>query len=1075
MAEKIKVFTIEIQGISKEAEEINKLNASLDRLNQERKELSKQSKTAIGLTDQQAKRYRTLGTEIEAARQKRNKLNQTERTSIQLAQSQVGSIDRMRLENKKLRQQMGQLNLTTKDGQAQFKKLNVQYQKNLQSIRNYDRQLSGSSTLVGEYEKGFTAAFRKIALSVFAVVTAIRTLTRAVQNTTKDFADFETGQTNVQTLLDEFDDTLSRKSIALVKQYGLEINDMNKALFDAVSAGVPVAESVDFLAEATQLAVGGVTDLSTAVDGITSVLNGYNLKTEEAGRVAAAFFSAQKFGKTTVAELAQEVGTVVPVANMLNVTYQELLTTYAELTKQGIRTNEASTAIKGTMTALLKPSSEAKKVFDDLGIAYGAANVKQVGFFNILQQISEAVEEGTVGLAEIIPNVRALTGVGALGTRQLKEYHEFLKVVNEDYGEGSSLARAFNLQQQTLTQTTNRIKGAFRAARISLGEYLEPAVRWFGDLIAPVKEVSDSLIDQQVELQNLGVELDNNWEKEEDRRKVLDEINKQYPALLTGMNLETASLEQIKSRLREANEEYLKRIVLQQAQEDIDKEGRKVAKKKNKELEKEIELRRQIAIAASKMGILVADLPEGLNEQAAAIDKAAREAGRYDEVVSGMDGTIKGFLSGDNLATAFSKYQGATEGTYGAMQILNMVQSEANEKAKLLFGVTTDTTEALTKEQQILADLTSGLITFEEAQKRLINLTRTTTTPTEGGTVTTPTGGESKPAGPSQKEIDRAAKVEAERLKLTRRRVDAEIALEEDKYQKIFLMEQTDFERTVEDLERMKQVYPELESEINQLIEAEEARHNAEMVRLAGEAQEEITAKNKTEADKRKAEAEAERQAVLTSYQGYFTAAAGLVEAFTNVFAAAKAKELSAVGDNAEKREAIEKKYAKREQVTSIAKALIGTALAVINALQTQPFLPMGPIMAVIAGAAGLAQIGIIRRQRFADSGVVQPGSEISGLRGKDNTLVMAHPGEVFLNKKHQALLGGANTFRRIGVPGFEKSGIVPPIPNLMGAETDAMVTGIGGLMQTIRVVNYIQEMHEAEDDLKLVNESAEL
>ncbi|GIZ08379.1 hypothetical protein [Flavobacterium sp. UMI-01] len=48
------------------------------------------------------------------------------------------------------------------------------------------------------------------------------------------------------------------------------------------------------------------------------------------------------------------------------------------------------------------------------------------------------------------------------------------------------------------------------------------------------------------------------------------------------------------------------------------------------------------------------------------------------------------------------------------------------------------------------------------------------------------------------------------------------------------------------------------------------------------------------------------------------------------------------------------------EKASALAQASIMAALAVLNALNTKPFLPMGPIMATVAGALGAVQIGAI-------------------------------------------------------------------------------------------------------------------
>lgn len=95
---------------------------------------------------------------------------------------------------------------------------------------------------------------------------------------------------------------------------------------------------------------------------------------------------------------------------------------------------------------------------------------------------------------------------------------------------------------------------------------------------------------------------------------------------------------------------------------------------------------------------------------------------------------------------------------------------------------------------------------------------------------------------------------------------------------------------------------------------------------------------------------------------------------FTNAMASLiesqKQRELSAVGQSIKKREAIEKKYFEKQKKWAIVQAIIGTALAIVNALQTQPFI-LGLAMAVIAAAAGAVQIAAIAGQSFAEGGVV--------------------------------------------------------------------------------------------------------
>lgn len=64
--------------------------------------------------------------------------------------------------------------------------------------------------------------------------------------------------------------------------------------------------------------------------------------------------------------------------------------------------------------------------------------------------------------------------------------------------------------------------------------------------------------------------------------------------------------------------------------------------------------------------------------------------------------------------------------------------------------------------------------------------------------------------------------------------------------------------------------------------------------------------------------------------------------------------------DLEKKKRKAQEKQAKYDKAAAIAQATISAALAVLNALGTNPFLPMGPIMATLAGVLGAVQIATI-------------------------------------------------------------------------------------------------------------------
>lgn len=149
--------------------------------------------------------------------------------------------------------------------------------------------------------------------------------------------------------------------------------------------------------------------------------------------------------------------------------------------------------------------------------------------------------------------------------------------------------------------------------------------------------------------------------------------------------------------------------------------------------------------------------------------------------------------------------------------------------------------------------------------------------------------------------------------------------------------------------------------------------------------------------------------------------------------------------------EAAAKKRAKQEKGLAILQSIVNGALAVTKALIT------GGIPGAIAtGIFAAAQTATIAAQPLATGGVVgitgrrvSDRQNIPTQRNGDNVLATVKRGEVVLNQRQQAALGGARTFRSIGVPGFRNGGPVgvpisaPRLPAAVGADLIGMVQAL--------------------------------
>lgn len=161
--------------------------------------------------------------------------------------------------------------------------------------------------------------------------------------------------------------------------------------------------------------------------------------------------------------------------------------------------------------------------------------------------------------------------------------------------------------------------------------------------------------------------------------------------------------------------------------------------------------------------------------------------------------------------------------------------------------------------------------------------------------------------------------------------------------------------------------------------------------------------------------------------------------------------------------EEAQKKAAKREKTLAIIQATVQGALAVVRALAAPPGFPFNLPTVITTGVLAAAQVATIAAQPLATGGVVG----ISGRRvtdnqnmptrsNGDNVLATVKRGEVVLNQRQQSALGGANTFRSIGVPGFADGGAIGA-PNIAA-------TVAGG---SDRVIELIEATNRRIDNLK--------
>jgi TP901 family phage tail tape measure protein len=292
-----------------------------------------------------------------------------------------------------------------------------------------------------------------------------------------DYRAFERELANISTLVEEVPaqlGDLARQVEELGGTFGKAPTEEAKALYEIISSGAgDAAESVGLLTAANKLAIGGVTDVKTAADGLTSTLAAYGFAADKATDVSDAMFVAAADGKTTIEELSRSIGQAAPIASQTGVSIDELLASVAALTKGGVKTAEALTSVRGVISAVLKPSDEAAKLAKELGLQFDLQALKAKGLAGFLDDVRAKTGGSAEKMSVLFGQIEATNGALALTGNQADSFAQSLQHMADKAGKTEE---AFGKVASTSDFKFDQLAAQSDIARERLGALIAEAI-----------------------------------------------------------------------------------------------------------------------------------------------------------------------------------------------------------------------------------------------------------------------------------------------------------------------------------------------------------------------------------------------------------------------------------------------------------------------------------------------------------------------------------------------------------------------------------------------------------------------
>ena len=354
-----------------------------------------------------------------------------------------------------------------------LKNVNTQAQKFNQTVNGTNSKLKDANKNLPILGKGFFGAgagakgaavgFRTAGAALATALgplTAGLTLVAALTKTFANLAAADFASAKVKTLGVDVD-TLNPKLKSLSNELSGQASslDLLSASYDVASAGFgETAELTDVL-KASQLgATGGFSELATVADATTSVLNAYGLSSDQAAKLVDGFIQTQNDGKIVVDQYAQQIGRLAPIAAGAGVGIDELNAAISTVTATGVPVESTFAGLRQVIAAIQKPTSEAAKAAEKLGIDFSATALSTKGLGGVLEELVAKGGASEETLAQFFGSVEARTAILPLLNDQLVSFNQNLE--NQAKAQGTAAQAAFTAQN-TIQGQIQRLGAAF--------------------------------------------------------------------------------------------------------------------------------------------------------------------------------------------------------------------------------------------------------------------------------------------------------------------------------------------------------------------------------------------------------------------------------------------------------------------------------------------------------------------------------------------------------------------------------------------------------------------------------------
>ena len=379
-------------------------------------------------------------------------------------------------------------------------------------------------------------------------------------------------------------ENLVNKLSKIAADTGSEIATLGEAVYQAMSAGIaPTEDMSDVLSaveKSAKLASGGFTDTETAMSASLSVLNAYKMDIKDLDKIQGILLQTQNKGVTTVGQLGSALSKVTPTASAFGVSFEQVASSIALMTKQGTSTEIAATALSTVLSELGKDGTTASDNLEKAAQSAGKTTTSFSGLLKegmnvseILSLMSDYATKNGLSMVDMFGSIEAGRAALQLAGDNTEDFNDILKSMSDTTG----------LVQESFEKTVtpaDRLASSFNNLVVTVGTKMKPV---WDDLLGSMADMLTKLTNQntagdkmKTSFDSLKTALDEYKKAEEQARIETNALNNSILSLAkTNLNraLYEASMSYTKSSKTISDYKdsiYRTDLTIERAQKNLD-------------------------------------------------------------------------------------------------------------------------------------------------------------------------------------------------------------------------------------------------------------------------------------------------------------------------------------------------------------------------------------------------------------------------------------------------------------------------------------------------------------------------